>query len=302
MPPAESGGMEMNMQKYVVTEKDVRSFAYRPAFKNEEGLAFCYEADPDNIKSVLPPCLSYVDPVVRGHIVEVRDPETGAPFMELALYVDAMHDGVIQPYVLSTLVHGPGAENAMVVSGRIGAIPVKIADEIICRRRGNRVYAGAVRHGEAIFEIEADITGAYNKPEAGQILADTVDTEIREEQWGRKFRLSWGEDEGYGPEGVTRFADTRLCSVSTVCVKAGHEKAEICGVSAVSTPDDPYGVLKMENPIGAAWENIRSFTVLGTRVVEMVDPVENMPYFMAGRFDRSMMIDHGKRYARTLNI
>ena len=290
------------MQKYVVNEEEMNSFAYRPAFKNEEGLAFCYKADPENIKSVLPPCLTYVNPVVRGHIVEVRDSKVGAPFMELALYVMAEHKGTIQPYVLATLVHGPGAENAMIVSGRIGAIPVKIADEIVCRRRWNTIYARAVRHGETIFEIEADAAGAYNAPEAGEILANTVDTEILEEQWGRKFRLSWGEDAGYGSEGVTRFADTRLCSVSTACVKAGHEPAKICGVNAVSTPDDPYGVQAMTEPVGAAWENIRSFTILGTRVVEAIDPIENMPYFMAGRFDRSMMIDHGKRYARTLNI
>ena len=289
------------MEKYVVTKEEAASFASRPTFNNKEGLAFCYEADPDKIKSVLPPCLSYVSPLVRGHIAEVRDPQTGAPFMELALYVTAEHAGKVQPYVLATLVHGPGAENAMIVSGRIGAIPAKIADEITCRRRGDRVYARAVRHGEAIFEIEA-VTGNYNDPDAKDILADTVDAEIPEEQWGRKFRLSWGEDEGYDEKGVTRFADTRLCSVSTVTVKAGHEPAAILGVSAVSTPDDPYGVLEMVRPVGAAWENIRSFTVLGTAVVEMIDAEENMPYFMAGRFDRSMMIDHGKRYARTLSI
>ena len=288
------------MEKYVVTEKEADSFAYRPAFNNEEGLAFCYEGDPESIQSVLPPCLSYVSPVVRGHIFEVRDPEMGAPFMELALYVMAEHAGKVQSYVLSTLVSGPGAENAMVLSGRIGAIPVKLADRIICRRRGDRVYAGAVRHGEAIFEIEAEISGDYNSPEAGELLADTLDAPILTEQWGRKFRLSWGEDEGYGPEAVTRFADLRLCSISTECVRAGHEKGVILDISTVSTPDDPYGVLSMARPVGAAWEHIRSFTVLGTQVVEMIDPAENMPYFMAGRFDRSMMIDHGKYYARTL--
>ena len=288
------------MNKYVVTEQDARSFAYRPEFRNIEGLSFCYEADPEQIKRVLPPCLSYADPIVRGHIADVRDPKTGAAFMGLALYVTAEHEGIIQPYVLSTLVSGPGAENAMIVSGRIGAIPVKIADEILCHRQGNRVYARAIRHGEAIFEIETSVTGNYNEPAVKQVLNSSVDIEICEEQWGRKFRLVWGEDEGYGPEGVTHFADTRLCSVSTACVKTSHEPAEIRGVSAVSTPDDPYGVLKMVRPLGAAWECIRSFTLLGTRVVETIDPDENMPYFMVGRFDRSMMIDHGKRYARTL--
>ena len=290
------------MKKYVVTDKERKAFAYRPTFNNEEGLAFCYEGEPDNIKSVLPPCLTYVSPMVRGHIVEVRDSQVGAPYMELAIYVMAEHKGTVQPYVLTTLVHGPGAENAMIAAGRVGAIPVKIADEIECRKRGNTVYAKAVRHGEAIFEIEAEITGKYNKKDAAGILCDTVDSEISEDQWGRKFRLSWAEDEGYGQEGVTRFADTRLCSVSTKTVKASHEPGEITGVSAVSTPDDPYGVLSMKKPIGAAWENIRSFTVLGTKVVEMIDSEENMPYFMAGRFDRSMMLERGKRYARTLKI
>ena len=289
------------MQKYAVTEEDVKFFAYRPSFENEEGLAFCYEADPANIKSVLPPCLDYVDSLVHGHIVEVRDSKIGASFMELALYVNAGHNGTVQPYVLATLVHGPGAENAMIASGRIGAIPVKIADEILCRKRGNRIYAKAVRHGETIFEIEA-AAGTYNEPNAAGILNDTTDETIHEDQWGRKFRISWAEDEGYGPEGVTRFADTRLCSIRTETVKTSHEPAAILGVSAVSTPDDPYGVLAMVRPLGAAWENIRSVTVLGTRTVERIDAAENMPYFMAGRFDRSMMIDHGKRHARTLDI
>ena len=288
------------MQKYVVTDEDIRSFAYRPEFRNIEGLAFCYEADTEQIKSVLPPCLSYVDSLIRGHAAQVRDAQTGGPFMELALYVMAEHEGVVKPYVLSTLVEGPGAENAMIVSGRIGAIPVKIADEILCRRQGNNVYAKAVRHGEAIFEIETTITGNYNDPAAREILIASVDTEICEEQWGRKFRLVWGEDESCGPEGVTHFADTRLCSVSTKYTKTNHEPAAICDVSAISTPDDPYGVLKMVRPVGAAWESIRTFKVLGTKTCAYIDPVENMPFFMAGRFDRSMMIDHGKRYARTL--
>ena len=289
------------MEKYVVTEEDVKSFAYRPSFENEEGLSFCYEAVPSSIKNVLPPCLKYVDSVVHGHIVEVRDSQIGAPFMELALYVNAEHNGTVQPYVLATLVHGPGAENAMIAGSRIGAIPVKIADEILCRKRGNRIYAKAVRHGAAIFEIEASC-GAYNEPNAAGILNDKTNETISEAQWGRKFRLSWAEDEGFGPEGVTRFADTRLCSISTETVKTSHEPAEILGVNVVSTPDDPYGVLAMIRPLGAAWEGIRSFTVLGTKVAEMIDAAENMPYFMAGRFDRSMMIDHGKRYARTLDI
>ena len=280
---------EKSMQKYVVTEEEMRSFAYRPAFRNMEGLSFCYEADPESIRSVLPPCLSYADPVVRGHIGRIRDAQTGGPLTELALYVNAGHAGTVQPYVLSTLVQGPGAENTMVVSGRIGAIPVKIADEIVCRRSGNRIYAKAVRHGETIFEAAAETGDGYNAPEAKDILRDTIDTEIREDQWGRKFRLVWGGDGEHDPLGVTHFADTRLCSVSTSCVKAGHEPAKICDVSMVSTPDDPYGVLKMVRPIGAAWERISSFGVLGTRVAACIDPEENMPYFMAGRFDRSMM-------------
>lgn len=172
----------------------------------------------------------------------------------------------------------------MIMGNQAYGLPLKRAEDILVRRQDDRAYLRVTRRGSVIFEIEAGI-GTYDDAErAAQYLgAETGDSEETLDTWSFKYRAQ------QQPDGTTPFTDVRLVDVTEKVTRETVEPASILGVAARTTPDDPWGLLAMAQPIGAAYERIATRQIVSAKVVDTVDSTENMPYLMAGRFDRGLM-------------
>ena len=270
------------MAAFVVTPEDIQNFLVKPSADNQEGVLFAYEAKPGAVESVLPAGLNYVDDVVKGYAVVVQDPSFSAPYMEVSLFVNAEHDGVVQPYFLAGAVHGPGTESRMVMGTQAYGFPLKRAEDILVRRQGDRIYFSITRRGSLLMELEAEL-GDFNDEKAADSLAAS------ESIWSYKYRAQ------QQPDGTTPFSDVRLISVRKTQEAELFEPASIIGVNITTTPDDPWGVLAMAKPLGAAWARISKDTIEGTTIVDTVDAGEAMPLLMAPRFDRGLMTKFANR-------
>ena len=270
------------MAAFVVTPEDIQNFLVKPSADNQEGILFAYEANPGAVESVLPEGLKYVDDVVKGYAVVVQDPSFSAPYMEVSLFVNAEHDGVVQPYFLAGVVHGPGTESRMVMGTQAYGFPLKRAEDILVRRQGDRIYFSVVRRGSLLMELEAQI-GDFNDGKAADVFTAPAGV------WSYKYRAQ------QQPDGTTPFSDVRLISVRKSKETELFESASIIGVNITTTPDDPWGVLAMAKPLGAAWVRVARDTVEGTTIVDTVDSYKAMPLLMAPRFDRGLMTKFANR-------
>ncbi len=270
------------MANFVVTPEDIQNFLVKPSADNQEGILFAYEANPGAVESVLPVGLHPVDNVVKGYAVVVQDPSFSAPYMEVSLFVNAEHDGVIQPYFLAGAVHGPGTESRMVMGTQAYGFPLKRAEDILVRRQGDRLYFSIVRRGSLLMELEAQ-TGGFNSAKTADLFAPAGAV------WSYKYRAQ------QQPDGTTPFSDVRLISVKKTIETELLEPASILGVNITTTPDDPWGVLAMAKPLGAAWVRISKDTIEGTKIVDTVDSAKAMPLLMAPRFDRGLMTKFANR-------
>ena len=270
------------MSAFVVTPEDIQNFLVKPSADNQEGIVFAYEAAPGAVESVLPVGLSPVDNIVKGYAVVVQDPSFSAPYMEVSLFVNAEHDGVVQPYFLAGAVHGPGTESRMIMGTQAYGFPLKRAEDILVRRQGDRIYFSVTRRGSLLMELEAEI-GDFNDKKAADAFA------VSDSIWSYKYRAQ------QQPDGTTPFSDVRLISVRKTLETELCEPAAILGINITTTPDDPWGVLAMAKPLGAAWVRVSKDTIEGTTIVDTVDAREAMPLLMAPRFDRGLMTKFANR-------
>ena len=149
-----------------------------------------------------------------------------------------------------------------------------------------------------VFEIRVlkAVTGGYQRPhtESGYFdfehipkAADALAAPAG--VWSYKYRAQ------QQPDGTTPFSDVRLISVKKAQETEFSEPASIIGVNITTTPDDPWGVLAMASPLGAAWVRVSKDTIEGTTFVDTVDARKAMPLLMAPRFDRGLMTKYANR-------
>ena len=171
------------MAAFVVTPEDIKNFLVKPSADNQEGILFAYETNPGAVESVLPAGLNHVDDVVKGYAVVVQDPSFSAPYMEVSMFVNAEHDGIVQPYFLAGAVHGPGTESRMVMGTQAYGFPLKRAEDILVRRQGDRIYFSLVRRGSLLMELEAQI-GEFNDGKAADALAAPAGAQLGKAYYG----------------------------------------------------------------------------------------------------------------------
>lgn len=271
------------MSSFVVTKEEVKNFVNAPCVSDQEGIMFAYAAPEEVLKSILPPHLELVAPVICGYVVQIKSPNFGAPYMESVIYTVAQHKDIVGGYSLNLMLHGPGAEQGVIVGRDCCGIPKKYADFMELRRMGEQCSAKIIRHGVTLLEIDLDLTGDYNAPVAGAMIGDPAPGDVGETcSFFHKYNLT------QTAEGNCVFSDVKLVTLDMANTTQMWEKGSLA-IKMTSSPDDPYGELEVVQPLGAAWFKSSDCLMLRTNEITDLDAEATMPYLMTGRYDRSMM-------------
>lgn len=272
------------MSSFVVTKEDVKNFANIPCVSDQEGIMFAYSAPEEVLKKILPPHLELVAPVICGYFIQIKRPNFGAPYMESVVYTVVKHGDIVGGYSLNLMLHGPGAEQGLLIGRECCGIPKKYADHMELRRMENQCTAKLVRHGVTLMDIEVDLSaGDYDAVAAGAMIGDPQPGEV-----GKTCSIFHQYDVTQTTEGNSVFSNVEMVTLDMENTNVSWEKGKL-KIRMTSSPDDPYGELEVIQPLGAAWFKNSDCKMLRTNPIAKLDAEITMPYLMMGRYDRSMM-------------
>lgn len=184
-------------------------------------------------------------------------------------------------YPLTLLLHGPGAESG-VIAGREGAgIPKKLADSIDLRRMDNHATASVARHGQTLMNVSWD-AGELNDPSIMQQFAGTLALGKEAEMNSFFYRYDINQHD----DGTNHFSNVQLVATQLRSLADQVEPGSL-SIEMNSTPDDPFGELKVLKPLGAAWFHFDTSVMFNTLTLDTVDTDATMPKLLTGRYDRS---------------
>ena len=270
---------------WAYSKEEVASFMNTPNVDDQIGIDFAYRIPEDKVRTLLPPHLEYFDNIAVGYLRQLRAAEFASPYNELCIAVLAKHGEAIGPYSVTLMLHGPGAECGQICGAELAPIPKKLADDIVIDRFGDEVSAYVVRHGEKIFEIGIDLSKPYNdEPLCNGLLGDGSNVGQMTEgmQMYHRHALYQRED------GTTAASNVQLCGMNVATKFSQFEKGRITKLEFRSTPDDPYGELAMESPIGADWAITEKCIMQGAKVLADLDPEATMPYLLPCFYDAAL--------------
>lgn len=279
------------MASYVVSDEDVKNFLNLPSMNDQEGLGFAYATDEATLAAMIPAPLKLVAPVVCGYVVHMGKPTFSRPYLEQSTFALVSYkDKMMGAYPLTLLLHGPGAESA-VIAGREGAgIPKKLADAIEINRNDNSASATVERHGKTLMNINWE-AGELNDPSIMKQFAGQL--ALGKEAEMNSFFYTYDLDQH--DDGSNHFTNVELVATQlrSLCDKVEPGKLSI---ELDSTDDDPFGELKVLKPLGAAWFHFDTSVMYNTLKLESVDAAATMPKLLTGRYDRSFFNPRATNY------
>lgn len=274
------------MSSFFVADQDVANFSKNVHVDNQEGLLLTYEAPEEVIRAITPPHFELLDHTVNAYICQIKNPSFGGPFMESCIWFRVKYKEKTGNYFLALLLHGPGEECGKIIGRDCCGLPKKTTEKIEIRRMGRFVTAKVVRHGVTLMDVKAELDGAYNDSQAALCIGD--------HKPGDTFcstNLFHKVDLNPTQTGV-EFRNARLMYTEYQNTCQVFEKGKL-EIRMTSSPDDPYGELKVVRPLGAAWYRYGDAIRVDAGLLTEVDTQKTMPYLMTGLYDRSMMGDGG---------
>lgn len=267
---------------FVVSNEDVKNFLKSPSMNDQEGIGFAYATDEATLASLIPAPLKLMAPVVCGYVVHMGKPTFGGPYLEQSLFALVSYkDKMMGAYPLTLLLHGPGAESG-VIAGREGTgIPKKLADSIDLRRMDNHATASVARHGQTLMNVSWD-AGELNDPSIMQQFAGTLALGKEAEMNSFFYRYDINQHD----DGTNHFSNVQLVATQLRSLADQVEPGSL-SIEMNSTPDDPFGELKVLKPLGAAWFHFDTSVMFNTLTLDTVDTDATMPKLLTGRYDRS---------------
>ncbi|MDR1481057.1 MAG: acetoacetate decarboxylase family protein [Synergistaceae bacterium] len=243
-----------------------------------EGIFAAWTTNPATVRSVLPPPLEYVSPVVRAYIINVFDPTFSSRYHEAGLVLTAMYNGRPGEYNLGTLLKG--ADNGVLMGREIADLPRKNAECISLARIGDSAHGSVTRDDVRLIEIECDLcgTGGYNNPKmAEEIFGARKPGEVLDSRQ-YSFRFDCVMEEGHG------------AVVSGVKLNDSHVQTRIktfrsasVHVTLRSTANDPWAEMKVIEMIGAGWSRV-DIGLLGSELIPLGEDNTAVPYLL-NRYD-----------------
>ena len=270
---------------WAYTPEEVAEFTNAQHVDDQIGFQFCFLADEDSVRKMLPPHFGFVAPFLMGYFVEMRRPGFGAPYMESCLAVLAEYNGVVGLHNLALYLHGPGSDCGPYLFGHNCPIPKKQADDITISRVGNQVNAKVIRHGVKIWDMDLEFGGEYNDEEMGlATLGDGTNIGVPMDSvgWYHPYEVIPNED------GTTTITDLKLAGLNISTTLSHIEKGKILKFETASTEDDTFGEIQMLAPFGASWQ-ITSECIMGSSdIYADLDPAVSLPSLMR-YYDVSLM-------------
>ena len=272
-------------RSWAYTPEEIAEFTNAQHVDDQIGFQFCFLADEDAVRKMIPPYFGFVAPLLLGYFVEMRRPGFGAPYMESCLAVLAEYNGVVGMHDITLHLHGPGADCGPYLFGHNVSIPKKQADDITIRRFGNQVNARIIRHGVKIWDMDLLFDGEYNDEEKGpSTLGDgsNVGVPTKSVGWYHTYEVIPNED------GSTSITDVRLAGLNISNTFSHFEKGKIVRFETASTENDPLGEVQMLAPIGASWTVTSECIMSSSDVYADLDPEAALPSLMR-YYDVSLM-------------
>lgn len=274
------------MNSFFVEDKDVANFSSHVHVDNQEGLLLSYQSDDEVIRKLTPPHFELLDTTVNAYICQIKNPSFGGPFMESCIWFRVRYGEKTGNYFLCLLLHGPGEECGKIIGRDCCGLPKKTTEKIEIRRMGSYATAKVVRHGVTLMDVRAELDGAYNDESAAIRIGDHKAGETF-----NSINLFHKVDLNPAKTGV-EFQNARLMYTEYKNTCQAFEKGKL-EITMNSSPDDPYGELKVVKPLGAAWYKYGDCIRVDAGLLTPVDTKKVMPYLMTGLYDRSMMGDGG---------
>ncbi|SPC39592.1 acetoacetate decarboxylase family protein [Latilactobacillus fuchuensis] len=279
------------MTSYVTDPKLIKQFLNNPSMNDQEGIAFAYATDPEMLAKLIPAPLKLAAPIVMGYVVHMGKPSFGAPYLEQTLYaLVSYQDKMMGAYPFELLLHGPGAEAAM-VAGREGAgIPKKLADKIELTRMGDTAHAAVRRHGQELLAVDwaaGDINDLSFLPQFAQMMP--LNKPVENTSFFFDYDVEQAED------GSNHFANVQLVATQMTSVTSSLEPGKLT-LKLNSTEDDPLGELKVLKPLGAGWYHFDTSVMHQTVKLADVDADAIAPYLITGRYDQGILKPQATSY------
>ncbi len=264
------------MASFFTDKEIVKNIFDVPHIDQQEGVYFAYASDEEVLKKILPPQLNLVAPVVIGYAVDIKKPNFGDRYMEFAIGVPCVHGETMGLYPFSLLLEGPGAFDGTTLGREFDGIPKKYADEISCKKDGDKITVKVVRKGVTLIDLTMEL-GQYNDEMAGNFFA---------------------------PEGSTSPSNTFLFTYDSVQTEKGHcefsngklnallmETKNLvwtpgtADVKVASSENDPYGELPVYKVLGGAYIKHDTVIMQSLKCLQEVNALEAAQYQFAGRHD-----------------
>jgi acetoacetate decarboxylase len=273
----------MEKVSFVMTPEEIKSFkegtfmTKGACLDGFEGIYASWVTNPDAVKRILPPPLQFVLPVATIYIANVSEPNYALPYMEGAICVPAVYDGVVGLYFAGMLLTGPGAQMATFLGREGGGISKKFADDMRVTRMGNCVKAYIERDGVRIIDVEAEI-GQYNTEDAKKVFgAMAPGATVPGCSYLFKF------DFGQSADGKTCFTNGRLRRSTSSILFKDWEPAT-AKVTLMPSINDPWAELGVVQVLGAGYTRCDMHLIADNDLAQ-VNADEIMPYLMKGKFD-----------------
>lgn len=275
---------------YFIPMEKLAGFMQEGAMNGQEGVALHAIADP-KIADLIPPPLELVDPdnpVVYLYIVNITKPTFAPWYMEGGIGVITRYKEYTGVYFFNLQLSGPGALMGAFSGRESAGLPKKLADRIVVERIDDFAHCYIDRNGVRLAEVELKM-GSYNDPDFHVEQEGSREDNPVETQGGcllHRYRFSG-----------TSITDMEIIYYDSPTRFVSWEPAHAT-LTLNSSIDDPWGDIKIDSILGAAWMKSDNY-VVGVSTVDTY-PDEEIPktlqYLYSGRYDRSLICTEHQIY------
>ena len=238
-------------------------------FFDTDILTVLWETKPEIVERLIPPPLKPAEkPIVVAYVGNFSRTNWGEPYLECALFLRAIFDGVEGSYCLAMPVT---CDIALAYGREIFGFPKKIGS-IQLSREDNYVNGWVERRGIRFFELKATLSGKFNTKDAQDIFGQTFKSEENRVYYNFKHFPS--------PDWNTFDYKPRLVKEE---VEVHRKSIEIGEVEVVlqSSDYDLWAELEVVRVLGAVYTKT-DFSMLKANVIAEVDPTRFVPYSFLG--------------------
>ena len=236
-------------------------------FFDAEMLSVFWETKPEIVSRLLPPPLKPADyPLAMAFVADYQKTNFDVSYKETALFIRAVYEGIEGSYCLAMPVTN---DMAMAGGREVFGFPKKMAD-IHFSKQDDSLTGWTKRRGVRFMEIKATLSGAFNDPEAVNILLQpgNEDQSAKAVSYLYQFFPTPGGDRlDYNPWLIRQ---ETLLKPKQLQIGEGN-------ITLIHSDYDPWSEVEVVKMLGAVY-TVGDNSMLSADAVAKVDPVAFLPY------------------------